>query len=66
MVLGIGLISAFIVARKNTKQTRLEKLQADLQKRPKKILKLYQLPIKKLFIILSLTLFVFLLGCFEE
>lgn len=62
MVLGIGLVSALIIAKKNSKGTRLQKLQQALTKRPKSQITLYQIPTKKLFILIFISAFLLTLG----
>ena len=66
MALGIGLISALIIAKKSSKKTRLQKLQERLNHRKKNSLVLYQIPVKKIFILFFITLFIIFLNYIFE
>ena len=67
MVLGIGLISALIIAKKSPKYlTRLQKLQKKLKDKPLNEVTLYEIPVKKIFLIFIIICFMYFLEYFKN
>lgn len=65
MALGVGLISAIIVAKKGAKsKTRLQKLQQKLLAKPLKQTVFYEIPSKRIFSIFIIIAFILFFNYF--
>lgn len=65
MVLGVGLVSAIIISKKNPNyKTRLQKLQLKLDKNPLTQTTLYEIPTKRIITIFIIIVFILIFNHF--